>query len=449
MMLRSLAAIAMTLATALVAGLLGDWKVGRVAAAEARPRVIVSTDAGGTDYDDLQSLVHLFAYADEVEIEGLVSSPYGPGRVADILRVIDVYARDYPALRTHAALYPEPDALRRVAVQGAVESAGPAGFGDPTPGSDWIVRCGRRADPRPLWVRVWGGIDDVAQALHDDPAIADRLRVYFIGGPNKKWSATAYDYLVREHPRLWMIEANSTYRGWFVGGDQSGAWGNETFVANQVAGRGALGDYFAEGIAFRGEQRSTLKMGDSPSLAYLLEGVPDDPAHGSWGGRFVRAWDRGRLVWRRPPQADDQAETFRVVEIVLASTTDRGRSPTATLVVDGQRCSGTRDDDGGWHFWFCPKESKTWRYAVESDDPAIGDLRGEFTSVPAAPARAAEPDGRHPHWWTDDPDPEVAEGPHQGARTVSRWRREFLADFALRLSRCRAARDETDPPAVP
>ena len=60
------------------------------AAANDRPRVIVSTDAGGTDYDDLQSLVHLFAYADRVEIEGLVSSPYGPGRVAHILDVIDV-----------------------------------------------------------------------------------------------------------------------------------------------------------------------------------------------------------------------------------------------------------------------------------------------------------------------------------------------------------------------
>jgi hypothetical protein len=30
---------------------------------------------------------------------------------------------------------------------------------------------------------VWGGLDDVAQALHDAPEIQDKLRIYWIGGP--------------------------------------------------------------------------------------------------------------------------------------------------------------------------------------------------------------------------------------------------------------------------
>jgi hypothetical protein len=410
---------------------------GGTLADEPRPRVIVSTDAGGTDYDDLQSLVHLFLHADVIDIEGLVSSPYGPGRARHIRDVIDVYARDVAALRRQSAAYPDPEVLRRVTVQGAVESAGPAGFAGATAGSRWIVECGRRADPRPLWVLVWGGIDDLAQAVHDDPTIVPRLRVYFIGGPNKKWSPTAYDYLVREHPDLWIIEANSTYRGWFVGGDQSGPWGNDSFVAEQVAGRGALGDYFASGIAFRGETRSRVKMGDSPSVAYLLHGRPDDPAHGSWGGAFVRAWDRERLVWRRVPTAADVVETFRVIELVLDSPTAAVPGATATLDLDGQPCPGTRDARGAWHFWLCPKESKDWRFAITSDDPAIDGTTGGFRSEPPPPGRRAEPAARHPHWWTDDPDPVVAEGPHQGAKTVSRWRREFLTDFANRLDRSR------------
>lgn len=122
---------------------------GLALADEPRPRVIVSTDAGGTDYDDLQSLVHLFLHADVIDIEGLVSSPYGPGRARHIRDVIDVYARDVAALRRHAAAYPDPEALRRVTVQGAIESAGAAGFGAATAGSRWIVECGRRhARPR-------------------------------------------------------------------------------------------------------------------------------------------------------------------------------------------------------------------------------------------------------------------------------------------------------------
>ena len=46
---------------------------------EARPRVIVSTDIGGTDPDDFQSMVHFLLYADMFDVEGLISSPYGPG----------------------------------------------------------------------------------------------------------------------------------------------------------------------------------------------------------------------------------------------------------------------------------------------------------------------------------------------------------------------------------
>ena len=57
-----------------------------------RPRVLVSTDIGGTDPDDHQSMVHFLLYADMFDVEGLVSSPYGPGRQEHILQVIDRYA---------------------------------------------------------------------------------------------------------------------------------------------------------------------------------------------------------------------------------------------------------------------------------------------------------------------------------------------------------------------
>lgn len=230
-------------------------------AAARRHRVIVSTDIGGTDYDDFQSMVHFLVYADCFDVEGLIASPYGPGRKEDILKVIDCYERDYPKLKTWAD-YPTPDTLRSITKQGAIESAGLDGFAEPTEGSQWIVQCANRRDDRLLWVLVWGGIDDLAQALHDAPSIESGLRVYFIGGPNKKWSATAYDYIAREHPDLWFIEANSTYRGWFVGGSQQGQWGNDAFVAEHIDGCGALGNFFATGITFGSQTRSSIKMGE-------------------------------------------------------------------------------------------------------------------------------------------------------------------------------------------
>ncbi|MFT3870799.1 MAG: DUF1593 domain-containing protein [Nibricoccus sp.] len=408
---------------------------------EPRHRILVSTDVGGTDFDDYQSLVHLFVYADRFDLEGIVSSPMGgPGRLSQILRVIDVYEKDYPTLRTYSPLYPAPDALRSISKQGATSAAGLRGFEKPTEGSEWIIRCAKRDDPRPLWLLLWGGMDDLAQALHDDPSIKPKLRVYYIGGPNKKWNPTAYDYVAREHPDLWMIEANSTYYGWFMGGNQTGEWGNTAFVAKHIAGRGALGDFFA-GFNWDGKVRNTLKMGDSPSLAYLLNGTPEDPVKTrSWGGSFVRAWDRPRKVFdhaeKTPPTTDDKVETYSVVDIVYRLPAPVPPDTQCTLLVDNQEFPAFVDESGAAHFVYCPKLAKSWLYKTKSTFPALDGLTGGFTSIDPTSELAAHPAARYPQWWTDNPAPELAEGSQQGAKTINRWREDLLRDFATRMLRC-------------
>lgn len=425
-----------TAALLLSASACGQASSGAPAAIDL-PRIIVSTDVGGTDYDDFQSLVHLLVYADRFPIEGLVSSPYGGGRKEQILKVIDVYERDYPNLKSYTERYPSPEQLRSMTKQGAIDSAGLAGFGQPSEGSKWIVECAKRNDSRPLWVLVWGGIDDLAQALHDEPAIKTKLQVYFIGGPNKKWSTTAYDYIARHHPDLWIIEANSTYVGWFTGGNQAGDLGNSAFVQRHIAGRGALGEFFAGGISFRSQTRSTLKMGDTPSLVYLLGRAPDNPASDSWGGRFVRAWDRRRYVFEHAPSTADQVENFSIIELIYRLPTPAAAGTKAALVVDRQEFPGFANNDGVWHFLFSPKEAKRWEFAIRSSDPRLDGQTGGFTSYWPAPAQAAQPSPRYPNWWTDDPDPAASEGVWQGAKSVSRWRNDFLRDFAERMERCR------------
>ncbi|HMP82319.1 MAG TPA: DUF1593 domain-containing protein [Verrucomicrobiota bacterium] len=422
-------------------GLISLLGQSNAAGETVRPRVIVSTDIGGTDFDDFQSMVHLFVYADNFDIEGIISSPYGPGRKEHILKVINAYEHDYPNLKTYSDAYPTPDALRAISKQGALDSAGLRGFSQPSEGSDWIIQCAKRDDPRPLWILVWGGIDDLAQALHDDPSIKPRIRVYFIGGPNKKWSALAYDYIAREHPDLWIIEANDTYRGWFTGGNQTGEWANDTFVAAHVAGHGALGDFFS-GLSFGGKQRATIKMGDTPSFAYLFGGTPEDPSKDSWGGRFVRAWDRRRYVFdhaeTNAPTAADKVEVFSIMELIYRPATNPP-GVTATLVVDKQEFPGFMDDAGAWHFIFSPKEGKTWSYTIRSTLPALDGQVGGFTSYWLTPDLAGQLAALYPNWWTDDPDPAVAERNFAGAKTVSRWREDFLRDFAVRMERCKSA----------
>ena len=60
-----------------------------------KPRILISTDIGGTDPDDNQSMAHLLMYSDFFDIEGLVSSPSnGSGSTAEIFRMIDLYEKD-------------------------------------------------------------------------------------------------------------------------------------------------------------------------------------------------------------------------------------------------------------------------------------------------------------------------------------------------------------------
>ncbi len=394
-----------------------------------RHRVLVSTDIGGTDPDDFQSMVHLLLYADVVDLEGLVSSPFGPGRKEHILEVIDAYERDYSNIGSYSKNYPTADELRAITKQGEVLRAPYEGVRSATEGSEWIVKCAFREDSRPLHILVWGGLEDVAQALHDSPEIKSKIRVYWIGGPNKKWGADAYQYIADHHRDLWIIESNSTYRGWFVGGEQSGEWGNEEFVSRHIAGKGALGDFFAS-------KMDHVKMGDTPSVGWVFKGDPSDPSRPSWGGRYTRAWERPFYrIDRMTTQADDM-EVFGVLELVVPLGADAPKTPHGVLKVDNQRLIGYAPGDGTMRWRFSPKGVRNYKFQLESDAPGLDGLEGGICAVPPREGLLHSPSDRFPNWWTDTPDPELAVGAHDGAETVSRWREDFLSDFATRMLRC-------------
>jgi hypothetical protein len=264
-------------------------------------RVLVSTDLGG-DPDDTQSLFRLLHYSDILKIEGVVSSP-GPGaqnsadKIRTWIRRIEI---DKLRARGHPDLITEASALALVK-QGQMKPGAPD-VSRRTEGSDWIIRRARAADPegrgRPLWVLVWGSITDVAQALHDDASIAAKIRIYFIGSSNTMADRASRDYvfqfMAERAPKLWWIEngvlprrSHDTFRGVYLGGEQSGEWGNIEFVNRNIRGHGP-GDLFPLATSPKG----TLKEGDSPSMLYLLSpvlgnvGNVDDPTQESWGGRF-------------------------------------------------------------------------------------------------------------------------------------------------------------------
>ena len=390
-------------------------------------RIIVSTDIGGTDFDDCQSMVHLLVYADTYDIEGIISSPYGDGGKEHILEAIDAYEADYPRLTAYSAKYPTADSLRKIVKQGAIGSPGPTGYDLPTAGSEWIIECARRNDPRPLNILIWGGIKDLAQALHDAPDTLPKLRVHFIGGPNKKWSINAYQYIAENYPDLWMIESNATYRGWFLGGNQSGEWSNTAFVNTYIKDFGALGNYFYS-------KGATMKMGDTPSLTYFLSGKPEDPTQPGWGGQFVRAWERPHEVFYRTTTAPDSIEQFGVLELLLPVNTDAISHPVATLNIDRPITASVENDTV--RFLFSPKNDSQYKYSVVSNIPSINGLTGSIKVYRPQESNKLNPPPLYPNWWTDDPSSKFIENGYIGVKTVNCWRIDFLTDFANRMYRC-------------
>ena len=253
-------------------------------------RILISTDIGGTDPDDNQSMAHFLMYNDCFELEGLVSSPFGgSGSKEELLRMIDLYEKDYLKLKKHANGMMMPEELRALCKQGRRGGTPFKGYENSTEGSDWIVKCAKKKSDRPLWILVWGGLDDVAQALHDAPEIEKKIRVYWIGGPNKKWGVNSYTYIAESFPNLWMIENNASYRG-FIGGEEVNnkleyiedyrSFGrgkelnnklNESYYECSIKGAGNLGK------DFKSYYDGNIKMGDTPSLLYMMNGNPDDP----------------------------------------------------------------------------------------------------------------------------------------------------------------------------
>lgn len=280
---------------AILALIISNTTAGEASSATDRPRVIVSTDIGGSDPDDFQSMVHYLVYADRFDTEGLISSPPDKGRAEHILEAIAAYEKDFENLRTWSEDYPAPDALRAVVRQGAIDPQAGEAPEALSEGAALIVDRALADDPRPLYVLVWGSGTDVAQAVHAKPEIKKNIRIYYIGSWNTSMDRKSRDYLFNQHPDLWWIESDTTFRGMYMGGNQVGEWDNVKFPELHVAGHGALGALFMA-------QKTDIKMGDTPSVLYMLHGDPSTPETEHWGGAFVRPDPAGRpTYWHDSP----------------------------------------------------------------------------------------------------------------------------------------------------
>lgn len=274
-----------------------------------RLRVIMTSDfppipVNNSDPDDVQSLVRFLLYANEFEVEGLVASAGTHRMVADkknILAVLDEYDKVDENLRKHDPQYPTAAALRAVTFEGKGNNSGIKiqwgcgkqspndiiGKGKDSEASNAIIAAADKPDPRPIYIGVWGGPREVAQAIWDvkntrseaeAKALIGKLRVFLIACQD-----ATHEWLMNEFPDLFIIESKKTYQGMF--GSDSRAWAEENIINNH----GPLcAIYPPKAVAGQG-----VIEGDSPAFLYLVSanrGIndPEDPTQPSWGGQYVR-----------------------------------------------------------------------------------------------------------------------------------------------------------------
>jgi hypothetical protein len=269
----------------------GDDEMKSGALNGERYRVFITTDIGGGDDDDYQSLVHYFVYGDLFDTEGIISTPPKYGTVKNILQVIDLYEADYSLLIKHSKKYPAPAYYRAISKQGShfaptEDIVHGISIQDEkvSDGARWLIECAMRKDPddRPLYVLIWGTPTDLAFALSAKPEIKERIRVIYLAGANELRDPKSIQYIQTYHKDLWIVSMMYSYQGVRLGGNQTGDLDNLIFMQTHVKGHGAMGDWIS---LLKG---GMVKMGDTPTVLYLLKGTPDNPTKQSWGGQYVK-----------------------------------------------------------------------------------------------------------------------------------------------------------------
>jgi hypothetical protein len=396
-------------------------------AGPAKPRVIVLTDVG-SDPDDMESMVRFLLYTNEFDVEALVPSTSRHLKDSvhpeQILKRIDAYGTVLPNLRAHAKGWPSAADLRARVRPGRPEygMAG-VGAGKDTEGSRAIVAALDNPDPRPVWICVWGGAVDLAQALWslretrpaDEVArLAAKLRVYSISDQDN-----AGPWVRRQFPDLFWIVSLTAHRHYNLS-----TWG------------GISGDrmYYFDGPDFTTVSKEWLREnvqigplgtlypsyefimeGDTPSFLYLIAnglGDPEHPNYGSWGGRYgkVSEWDGiwtdtsdlvigadGRTYqtnkatiwrWREAFQRDFAARIQWTVQAAFKGANHapdlvlNGKPGTAPLEIVAQpgetvrlSAQGSRDPDGDavdytwWQYREAEAVNRSPRIELQRGDP--------------------------------------------------------------------------------
>lgn len=367
---------------------------------DSRPRTIITADP---ELDDLNSMIRLLLYSNEIEIAGLIYASsrfhwrgdgrgtpfYLPDREYDepqsswrwsagerfIEDAIDAYASDHPRLRVHDARYPHPDQLRDVVREGNVDFEGDTSRD--TPGSDLIAQVLLDDRDDPVHLQLWAGPSTVTRALM---SIEERFSAH------ERWEQMR-DRVSRKAVITKFASQDSSYDTYI-----RVRWPNIRVV--DVASY-AWG-YFA---------RRVVRVADAHLLSaeWTARHVTQTGALGA----LYRVWGDGRQMVPGDPTDFFHLHGYTRNELV----------------------------EMGYQVWMEPCPAGEW--ISEGDTPnmlnlIVPSLRGhEHPSYGGWGGRAVRTDEGVDTWKVRDVDDDLADS--RGESSLTRWFADAQADFAARL----------------
>lgn len=298
---------------------------------DTRPRLLVLTDIGG-DPDDEQSIRHLLVYANEFRIEGLIATSDNIPRKGykhqirkDLLvKAIKDYGKVRDNLILHAPNYPTAESLLKVVHGGQVDrGVENLQIGKETAGSKHIIGAVDSSDEL-LYITIWGGAHDLAQALLDIKSrrspkkvksFVKKLRVFAISDQDA-WNSSKMGtgkWIRQNFPEIYYIEPgpltmnsmDASFRGMYQN-DSRGSTetlplvapgvenlNDDKWIKENINNWGSLGAGYPNDVHQNPPTKRNLigiKEGDTPSWFFVYQNGlnnPEFPEWGGWGGRYT------------------------------------------------------------------------------------------------------------------------------------------------------------------
>ncbi len=268
--------------------------------AEGKPRVFIFTDINidSGDPDDRQSLIHLFWYANELQIEGVVPDRWNARGLEACQLVIDAYTKDYTVYAFHEKGYPRPSDLRNIIAKDIEDASR-------------LFSVAASDNSSPLYVLIWGNMELFSSILLKQPESYKNIRLITIGTglmleEDMKYIPANWDksepcqqlnwngsgrkkiYDNQALNEIWWLEINWTYAGMFSGDEPRQMFDKLSLFGN-------LGQHIQE-VVKNESWAQYFRVGDTPSVLYLIDPnhTLNDPTQSSWAGKFVKPFPQNR-----------------------------------------------------------------------------------------------------------------------------------------------------------